>query len=104
MLKLIFCAFVSCMRPGQNLLKAKLRPVRPAPACGAVRSRAKLELFARRLPRSRPPVAAAACGAGVPAVSGACRQQRPQSRAVRPRGAALHVRHRRPRLEPSPHG
>lgn len=31
MLKLIFCAFVSCMRPGQNLLKAKLRPVRPAP-------------------------------------------------------------------------
>lgn len=75
MLKLIFCAFVSCVRPGQNLLEAKLRPGRPASACGAARSPAELELFARRLPRSRPPAAAAARGAGrLQAATAACRQ------------------------------
>lgn len=89
MLKLIFCAFLSCAWPGQNLLEAKLSPGRPAPACGTARSPAKLELFARRLPRALPPARCCSCPRCRDArVSGACKQRGrspgPSCREARP--------------------
>lgn len=89
MLKLIFCAFLSCAWPGQNLLEAKLSPGRPAPACGTARSPAKLELFARRLPRALPPARCCSCPRCRDArASGACKQRGrspgPSCREARP--------------------
>lgn len=89
MLQLIFCAFLSCAWPGQNLLEAKLSPGRPAPACGTARSPAKLELFARRLPRALPPARCCSCPRCRDArVSGACKQRGrspgPSCREARP--------------------